>query len=365
MPDERRILVFLPNWVGDVVMATPSLRALREHFAAADILHVGNANALQTLHPNRWADATLVDHSRLAPRLANTFQLAARLRQARCDAAILLPNSFRTAAIARLAAIPRVIGYNRDARGWLLTERLGIPLDEDDSPLPTSAVDYYLDLVRCIGVCPPHGAELSRRLELDVAAEDLSAAEAMLAEAGVEPGRPRVMLNPGAAFGPSKMWSTDRFAAVADALAETCGAQIIIHAAPSERATAGQVEAAMARPPALSFAGRRSRIGLLKGLLSRCDLLITNDTGARHVAAALAVAVVTLFGSTDPRWSQIDHRRERIIRVDVPCGPCRKRMCPQPAGPHYHRCMDLITPEMVLAAARALLGCGAAAGAAS
>jgi heptosyltransferase-2 len=239
-------------------------------------------------------------------------------------------------------------------RGWLLTERLAPPRDEAGRLAPVSAVDYYLSLAALLGVGGEGGGP-SRRMELAVSEADRAAAEAEFSAAGVRTDRPVVMLNPGAAFGPSKMWDPQRFAAVADALAERLGAQIIINAAPAEQAVARAVEEAMVHPPAISFAGRANTIGLLKGLMARSDVLITNDTGARHVAAALGIGVVTLFGSTDPRWARIDYEKERIIRVHVPCAPCQRRMCFQPAGPAYHQCMGHITPDMVIQAAAELL----------
>jgi heptosyltransferase-2 len=142
---------------------------------------------------------------------------------------------------------------------------------------------------------------------------------------------------------------------VADELIEDLRAGIIINAAPAEKDIASAVEAAMKHPPLVNFARRSNSLGLLKGLLRRCDLLITNDTGARHFAAALGTAVVTIFGSTDPTWAQIDYPRERILRADVPCGPCQKKRCLQPPGPTFHRCMVAIPPEMVAQAARELL----------
>ena len=152
-----------------------------------------------------------------------------------------------------------------------------------------------------------------------------------------------------------ELWDPERFAAVADALIEGRDAAILINAAPAERQIAADVAAAMCHAPALNFAKRTNTIGLLKALMERCRLLITNDTGARHIAAALGIGVVTLFGSTDPTWAQIDYRLERIVRVDFPCSPCQQPVCPHPAGPAYHQCMAAITPERVLAEAETLL----------
>ena len=359
--DKKRIVVFLPNPVGDVVMATPTLQALREHFATAHIAHVGHEAALDVLSPNRWADGTILDHSRLRPRATNFFRLAERLRQGRFGVGLLLPNSFRAAALARTGGVKRVVGYARDARGWLLTDGQPPPRDEQGRLVPIPAIDYYLELARMVGV---PADKLRSKMSLDVGEADQAAADEELRRCSVDPGRPLVMLNPGAAFGPSKMWDPERFAAAADALIERCGAQIIINAAPTERGVAAAVAEAMAHKPALNFAERDNTLRLLKGLMRRCALLITNDTGARHIAAALGISVVTLFGSTDQRWTEIGYKRERIISVDVDCAPCQSRVCPLPAGPSYHQCMGRITPEMVVEAAMVFLSRPASVGAA-
>jgi heptosyltransferase II len=344
------IAVFLPNWVGDVVMATPALRALRKHYRDARIVYVGRPASLATVAGTPHADATIPDLSNRPPIWRNFRDLVRQLRGLRADLAVLLPNSFRSAAVARLGGAGRVAGYARDGRGWLLTDKLAPPRDADGRFTPVSAVDYYADLAAALGARPR-----SRRMSLPVRPEDTAAADAMLAAAGVAGDGPLVMLNPGASFGTSKMWSAGRYAALADMLIERRGARIIVNAAPSERHIAAWVGQAMRHAPAISFADRDNTLGMLKALLRRCDLLVTNDTGARHLAAAMRIGVVTLFGSTDPAWARIDYPRERLVRVPVPCSPCQQKLCAQPAGPAYHQCMEQITPEMVFAAAAELL----------
>jgi heptosyltransferase-2 len=349
----RRIAVFLPNWVGDVVMATPSLRALRACFPDARITYVGRPAALATLAGSKHADDVICDRCGRPGRAAGLLCLAQRLRRERLDLAVLLPNSFRAALAARLGGARRILGYDRDGRGWMLTDKLPPPRGADGRYVPVSARDYYADLVALLG------ARCRRqRMSLPVLPADQAAADAVLSEAGVDGRRPLVMLNPGASFGTSKMWDASRYAALADLLIERLGARIIVNAAPNERHVAAWVAAAMRNAPAVSFAERLNTLGLLKGLLKRCDLLVTNDTGARHLAAALGIGVVTIFGSTDPQWSRIDCPRERIVRVDVECSPCQEKLCAQPAGPAYHRCMELIPPEMVFSAAAELLDAG-------
>jgi heptosyltransferase-2 len=348
----ERIAIFLPNWVGDVAMATPALRAARGHWPKARIVHVGRSLALDTLAGTPWADGRIVDNTRVPPQFRNFLGLIRELRREHFDLAILLPNSFRSAGVARLAGASRIAGYDRDGRGWLLSDKLQ-PQRDGRRFVPVPTIEYYNDLLRRLG------AEVeSNRMELPVTEADEAAAEALLQECGVSDASPRVMLNPGASFGVSKMWAPRRYAQLADALADKCGAQIIINAAPSERDIAAEVASNMKHAPAVNFADRGNSLGLLKSLLRRCDLLVTNDTGARHLAAAMGSAVVTIFGSTDPTWARIDYPRERIVRVDVPCSPCQQKQCRLPQGPQFHQCMKAITVEMVLEPAMELLSAG-------
>ena len=350
MPQPDQILIFLPNPVGDAVMATPALRAIRRKFASARITHLGRAQALETLRGCNLADACLADISTKPPRTVNFTRMVRRVRKGRFNLAVLFPNSFRSALLACWGGASRIVGYARGARGWMLTDRLEASKDDRGRFRPIPQIDYYLALAERLG------AEAdSRRMTLGVTSADEAQADEMLRSAGADDNQPLVMLNPGAAFGPSKMWDPLRYAAVADALVDSRGAQIIINAAPNEQAAAAQVAAGMKHTPLLNFAELHNTIGLLKGLIRRCSVLITNDTGARHFAAAFGIGVVTLFGSTAPTWARIDYPRERIIRVSVPCSPCQKKLCPNPPGSEHHQCMTAITPEMVIAAAEELL----------
>jgi heptosyltransferase-2 len=369
----RNILIFLPNWVGDVVMATPALRMLRRHFDQARITHIGRKMSLETLRGSDWADATIVERSNQKPALAGFAATAMAIRAGKFDLAVLLPNSFRTAVLARIGGgIRRVVGYDRDGRGWLLADKLAPPRGDDGKLSAVPAILYYNAIATHLGAADPGWT-----MELPVSPDDQAAADAMLHDAGVarrpslaaasgggghpwppptaEAPGPLVMLNPGASFGPSKLWPAERFAAVADELVERRGAGVIINAAPAEKAVAIAVASAMRHPPLINLAERENSIGLVKALLRRCDLAITNDTGARHMAVALGAAVVTIFGSTDPARTELHYDRERIIRADVPCSPCQKKQCPQPPGAAFHQCMTAISPSTVLAAAEELL----------
>jgi len=345
------IAVLLPNWVGDAVMATPALWALRQRFDSAHITLIGRPAPLAVLAGAGLGDDELPDTSAERPRIVHLPRMARRLRERRFDLAVLLPNSFRSAMLAWLGRARRRLGYARDGRGWMLTDRLTPPRDDKGKRLVQPAMDYYIDLLAPLGI-----AVEDRRMMLATTPEGESAAEVMLTWAGYDEARPLVMLNPGGSFGPSKRWPAGRYAAVADALAARHGAQVIINAAPNERAVARNVAEAMTATPLVNFADHDNTLVLLKSLMSRCDLVITNDTGARHVAAAMGAGVVTIFGSTDPDWTTIDYPRERIVRADVPCAPCQKKRCPLPAGPTFHQCMKAISVDEVLVAAEQLLG---------
>ncbi len=344
-----RIIILLPTWVGDAVMATPALRAIRRQFAHAHIAWMGNAAAREVLAGLKFADEVLEDPSRRSS--ASIWQAARLLRRGRYDLAILLPNSFRSALVCRLGRVPRRLGYARDGRGWLLSDRLAPPRGADGSLEPTPAVLYYLALVRSVGC-----AAEDRTMTLAVEPEFTAQADQLLGKAGAA-GRPLVIINPGASFGTSKLWPVERFAAVADALHERFSAAIAINAGPAETAIAAALESAMRHPPAVNLARTGPSLGLLKALTARATLMITGDTGPRHIAAALGAGVVTLFGPTDPAWTTINYDRERMIRVDVPCSSCQKKACPL-KGPRYQQCMLQITPQQVLAAAEELLRLG-------
>ena len=346
----RSIVVFLPNWVGDVVMATPTLRALRMSFADARIIYFGRPVALDTLSGTDWADGVIRAMPKTRSPALGQLRLVGALRAGRFDLAVLLTNSFRTALLAKLAGIGRIAGYDRDARRFLLTDKISPPRDDSGQLVPISAVDYYAELAGILGV------EVSpREMYLPVTDADEQAVEELFERAGIDPARPVVMLNPGASGGTSKIWGPDRFAQTADILIETRGAQIVINAAPPEKHIAADVAGRMAGSPAINLADRGNTLGLLKSALRRTDLLVTNDTGARHIAVAVGSAVVTVFGSTDPLWARINCPRERIVSVDVNCGPCGRKLCNQIPGPMYHHCMGKVTAEMVVEAAEQLL----------
>jgi len=354
MPDPQRILVIQPNWVGDAVLAGPTLRALRQLYPDAHISYLLRRYVKPLYMGIPWCDRLISYRTGRTRAKAGKglIDLAARVRAGRFDLAILLPNSFKSALICKLARIRRIVGYNRDGRGLLLSDRL-LPAKEHGRYIPTPIIGYYLGIARYLGARNPQ-----THLELFVTAAERAAARRLLELCGLDPdlaqpahsGRPPlVIINPGAQYGEAKCWLPENFAAVADRLIEELGATVLISASPRERRIIDSVQHRM-NHAAVDLSNKGLDLGSLKDIIRRCDLVITNDTGPRHIAAAFGVPVVTIFGPTDPQWTEIDYAKERKVMVKCFCGPCQKKKCPLD-----HRCMTRISAKMVFDTAQDLL----------
>lgn len=354
-PAPTRILVVQPSWVGDAVMATPTLRALRETYPNAEISYLLRRYVKPMYTGMPWADRLISYRTGRSPGKKagkSLLDLALRLREARFDIAVLLPNSFKTALLCKTAGIPKIVGYERDGRGFLLTDRL-VPLKEKGKFVPNPIVKYYLGLAQYLGA-----SQRDLTLKLFVTDPEKREAEQVLTAAGLSPllnrparsgHPPLVILNPGAQYGEAKCWEPSRFAAVADELVRQRNATVLVSGAPREKKILAEVMSNI-RTHAIDLSQLGLSLGGLKDIIRRCDLMVTNDTGPRHIAAAFNVPVVTIFGPTHQEWTEIYFEAERKISVPVYCGPCQKKVCPLD-----HRCMTLVTPEMVLTQATSLL----------
>ncbi|MFN4243804.1 MAG: lipopolysaccharide heptosyltransferase II [Tepidisphaerales bacterium] len=353
-PPTQKLLIVQPSWVGDAVMATPTLRALRQLYPDAHISYLLRRYVKPIYTGMPWADRLISYRTGRSRGRAGKglFDLALRLRRAKFDMAVLLPNSFKTALLCATAGIPRIVGYERDGRGFLLTDKL-VPLKEDGRFVPNPIVKYYLGLASYLG---SDSRDLS--LELFVTPSERRDAEDLLQRAGLprdlcRPGSrgdgPLVILNPGAQYGDAKCWPPRRFAAVGDQLVRQRRATVLLSGAPRERRILDEVLAA-AETPFIDLTRLGLTLGALKEIVRRCDLMITNDTGPRHIAAAFGTPVITIFGPTHPEWTEIYFALERKVSVPVYCGPCQRKRCPLD-----HRCMTEVTPHMVLSQAEQLL----------
>lgn len=333
-----RVAVFLPNWIGDVVMATPAVRGLRRHFPDRELVAVCKPYVADTLAGSPWFAHTVFFDAK-GPKSQRLWVAAKRLRELNADTAVLFPNSLRAAILARLGGCRTVVGFGRYFRDPLLTKRLYPVRDHRGKPKPTPVIDDYNRIVQLLGVTDP-----GHRMELFTTAADEAAAETAWGRLRLHRFGGVVGLNPGGAFGSSKHWPTAHFAELARTLADR-GSGVLVLCGPSERETAKEIVAQAAHPGVVSLADEPPSIGLTKAVVRRLATLVTTDSGPRHFAAAFGVPVVTLFGPTHIAWTETYFDRAVHVQKAVPCGPCQLRVCPLD-----HRCMTTLTPQDVLEA---------------
>jgi heptosyltransferase-2 len=363
----RKVLVRLPNWVGDVVMATPALRALRLGFPAAEIVLLGKPHLLPIVEGAPWFDRTIgLDagggRSRargFLGKLLEPLRAGLRLRRERFDLAVLLPNSWSTAIAALAAGIPRRAGYDGDRRGLVLTDAVRVRRRGRLRPLPM--VKYYLALCRKLG-CPLERAGAHLELPRVPAAEER--AEAYLRARGVAPGEPLLALSPGASFGSAKMWEPDPFAEVGAHFARR-GFKVAIYGGPSDREAVADIAARIRTR--LAGSGRGSGSGAEDGAsppieapdvplsdlcahMRRARALVSTDSGGRHFGVAAGIPVVVVMGSTHPAYTEVDSDRYCVLLEKVECWPCHLRTCPID-----RRCMTRIPAARAIAAVEAFL----------
>lgn len=341
-------------------MATPLLRALRGHFSdAARITGVMRPVIADLLAGADWLDA-VVPYDRGKARVDPTIgfrAVARRLRADRADAALVLPNSLSSAALAWAAGARRRIGYAGHWRRPLLTDVVAPPLrpSRGDDPRGDGRVtppESFLHLGTALGI-PARGADEAPTLALATSADDERRADEVLARLFPGSAGPLVLLNDNGAHGPSKAWGVDRCAALARwLLPRLPGCRVLIHCGPGDRETARAVEDAASHPAVRSLADVDDLpLGLSKALYRRATLSVSTDSGPRHIAAAFGVPTVALVGPIDPLCGRSDPRWCVEIRLDLPCSPCGRRVCPL----GHNDCMRRITPEQVGEAALALL----------
>ncbi len=333
-----RIVVHMPNWLGDVVMATPALRALRRHAPSAHVTVQLPAALAPLLEGSPRVDAIVAMDGR--PQGARAlWREARRLRAAGpFDYGLCLPESFSSALLMRAAGVRRVGGFARGGRGPLLHDAVAAPAEWGRRRMVAREV-FVNTLLERLG-CPADGTAL----ELHATAEAEREAERLLA--GLDGHASIVGLAPGASFGPSKQWPAASFASLADRFAAR-GDAVVWIGSPSERALVDGIRARM-RGESRSLAGE-TPLGVLPAVLGRLDLLVCNDAGARHVAVACGTPAMVFMGPTAIEKTAENLDRVAVLTHDVPCRPCYQRVCPID-----HGCMTGIAPEQAWEAAAKL-----------
>lgn len=326
--------------MGDAILCTPALRAIRKHFRSSKICFLANPVVRQILSPGIFNDEWIEQKER------NPLAISNRLRRHKFSHAIVFKNSFASALAVFLARIPARIGYAREKRSFLLTDKLHPPKLPGGRFKPLPMVDYYLAIASRLGT-----NTTDRRIELPVesrAGERLMCKLPQLAN----PGGPVIVIVPGGAFGPSKCWPAARYARTADRLVEKYNATVVVSVAPAEaEIEIGRQICNTSSNSLMNIGDNPLNLAELKALFRIADLVITNDTGPRHIAIALQRKVVSLFGPNDPAWTDTDFEKEIQIVGNVPCAPCSKPNCKE----KQHLCMESITVDMVCKAARELL----------
>ncbi|HEX4592877.1 MAG TPA: lipopolysaccharide heptosyltransferase II [Bryobacteraceae bacterium] len=316
------ILVRATNWVGDAVMCLPALLTIRGRFPQARIAILAKP-AVADLYAREPCADEVIRYS------VTPWEMARELRPRRFDCAILLQNAFEAAWIAWLARIPHRIGYRRDGRGLLLT--VGVPVPRRGE-IPRHERFYYLELLRRAGMIESLPESPLIRLE----------------QAGVKPAG-IIGVSPGAAYGNAKRWLPERFAEAAGKLARARGASIALFGSAGERSTCEQIAGLLNGHNVTNYAGRTTLAQFID-LAAGCELFLTNDSGAMHIASALGVPTVAIFGATDDAGTGPTGRNARVVRQRVECSPCLLRECPID-----HRCMSRVSADRVVKEALALL----------
>jgi heptosyltransferase II len=316
------------------VMSLPALRAIRGRFPNAELAVLARPWVADLYARESAIDRVIPHTAPSGPRgFTQKWRIARSLAAEHFDLAILLQNAFEAAAITWLAGIPRVVGYNRDARGWLLTHPVAVP---HRGKIPAHQRFYYLELLRRAGLI----AELpdTPAIRLEGALESAAAGRALFAEYGLR--LPVIGVSPGAAYGGAKRWLPERFAAAASRLAGQMDASVAVFGSAAEAelcaGVAGKITA-----PVHNFAGSTS-LRQFMDMAAACELFLTNDSGAMHIASALGVPTVTVFGATDDVATGPTGPLTRVVRHRVDCSPCLLRECPID-----HRCMTGVTSDAV------------------
>ncbi len=343
LPPPRKILVRATNWVGDAVLSLPALEALHRRFPAAEIVVLAKPSVSELYWQHPALHRVKVYDPRKEHRGWQGFRkLTAELRSEQFDLAVLFQNAFHAAWIAYRARIPVRVGYATDGRGFWLTHPIPVPP-------PTHYLHqsyYYWQLLYRAGLAEK--PSLIEQIHLSLRPSEKNWAARYLKGLGLSGPRFLVGLSPGASFGPAKRWLPSRFADLADRLIGALHADVLILGLPAERPLAEAIAQAMRHTPVI-LAGETS-LRQWMALLSQLSLLLCNDSGSMHLAAALGVPVVALFGSTDAFATGPLGAHARVLQHHVACSPCGHRVCPID-----FRCMNGLTVESAHRAALQLV----------
>ena len=329
----NKILIRGTNWIGDAILTLPAVASIRATYPKAYIAMLVKPWVADIYKLFSDLDEIIIYENKF-DNPTGVFRLAQILKEKKFDAAILLQNAIEAAIIALLAGIPLRAGYDSDARGLLLTHRVR----RTKEIKKIHQIDYYLEMVKALGCLP-----VVREMHVETKLNILDSRN-VLSKFIPDTGKTIIGIAPGATYGPAKKWFPDRFAAVADSLSKKFSAQVIIMGGKADAETAQEVQK-LANTKLVNLSGKTTLREAIY-LISQCRLFISNDSGLMHVAGALNVPTVAIFGSTNPTTTAPVGSKSVIVRHEVSCSPCLKKTCPVD-----FRCMKLISVEDVLSAA--------------
>ncbi len=328
----KKVLIRSANWIGDAVMSLPAVASIRFNFPRAEIFILAKPWVAEIFQNNSLVDQVILYQSPgVHEGLWGMRRLVNQIKKEKFDLALLLQNAFEAAVISFLARIPLRAGYNTDGRSLLLTH----PVTRDRKFKELHQTDYYLDLLQSLGCrLGPRNPELS------VSEAPQKEADSLLKILGIGKSEPLVGISPGATYGPAKQWLPEKFAELADRVTQNLGVRVLLFGSRADRKTASLV-VQKARVLLGDLTGLTTLAQAI-ALISRCRLFISNDSGLMHVAAALRVPLIAIFGSTDPKRTGPRGENCRVVRKPVPCSPCLKAECRESLA-----CMSLISVDQV------------------
>lgn len=342
----NKILIRGVNWIGDAVLTIPAIKSIRKAFPGSHISLLIKPWVSDVFKENRDIDEIIL-YEKSHESFSGKLELAKKLRQEKFDIAILLQNAFDAAFITWLAGIPERIGYQRDMRGFLLTKP--VPLNKD--VLKKHQLYYYLDLLKSVGI---ETSDIQPYIYLTD--DEREWARNTISSSFSDNHTPLVGINPGATFGSAKRWPAERFAWLTDRIINELNGRVIIFGGSSEVQIATEI-VEIAESKTTEDGGRilmmAGKTGLreLSALISECDAFISNDSGPMHIASALLMPIIAIFGSTNRAATGPFGQPHKVISKNLPCAPCMKRECPE----KHLRCMTEITADEVFAALKEML----------
>ncbi|MDR2116380.1 MAG: lipopolysaccharide heptosyltransferase II [Planctomycetaceae bacterium] len=336
----KKICVFLPNWLGDAVMATPAIRTLYEQLNNTSALTaLGRPHILELFDGNPWFDHYIPFQIKNATPEQSQHNIIQQLKHEQFDIALLFPNSLRSAFIAWLGNIVQRIGYAQWGRSLFLSPSVKTPPDD------ISLIDYYFNLVNVVtGKNVPEDPTIRYRLELYTTPEEEKLGDDIWNNLGLRCPEKVLILNVGSANSIARNWSQDYTVELSQRIVDQLDFDVLINCGPAETKTVKEIVTLTKRKRVFSLADQPLNIHTGKICLKRAKLTVSTDSGPLHIASAFGKPTLVLLGPTSETYIANPYINRYVLTQHLPCSPCyAKKKCPQ----KHHRCMKEITPQLV------------------